>query len=65
MIVADDTAAWSGQPISLVECDLGTYYQTASVECGCPEALFSHKETGLYCVAHFEESGEGEIFMEG
>lgn len=64
MIVADETAAWSEQPLELVECDLGTYFQTPSVDCGCPEALFSHREAGVYCVVHFEEDGEGEIFIE-
>lgn len=63
MIRADDMLGDPGQVLTETTHRLGTYYATASTDCGCPEALF---ECEGYCViAHFEEDGSGEIFAYG
>lgn len=58
----DDILAWPSQKLVLREHAAGTYYETKSIDCGCPEAMFHYK--GFAVITHFEEDGTGELFAE-
>jgi hypothetical protein len=57
----EDILAWPSQKLVVREHAAGTYYETKSIDCGCPEALFEHG--GLAYIAHFEEDGMCEVFV--